>query len=353
MGIRDTQISNSILGAIFQDVQSTKATLIARLQAFFSVFHLTLKRYQYGLFKDLRTQVWKIDEEEYKNSFRGSGKKGKLKAVGDLGYSGSTFFTTSNSKFLIKSLPRASESKFFANELIQPYAEHMRENPTSLLVRITDFLYAPYFSIGAVLNLAPPNHIIMENVLYGKASDERGDEWETYDLKPNDYFYPERDIANGHLAPESVKSRLIDYFPDKIRMSQEDKKGLMDILKRDTSLLASNNAIDYSLFLVRYPATTKPVEPSSSPGSPPRSLQTGSASPFRTGLSSSDGKWIYRLVVLDFFWAKHTVRAKTMTALVKTFNKVVSKKGPMSITTKPDEYQTRFMKMIENLVETS
>lgn len=89
MGRRDTLISNSILEAIFKDKTDDKKTLLARIFAFFSVFQLTLSRYRDELFRRLRNEVWKIDEKEYTESFQGHGEKDALKAVGDLGYSGS------------------------------------------------------------------------------------------------------------------------------------------------------------------------------------------------------------------------------------------------------------------------
>lgn len=185
----------------------------------------------------------------------------------------------------------------------------------------------------------------MENILYGKEGDKKFEkQWETYDLKPSSYFYPERDIAYGTLASESVKDRLIDDFEDKIRVTSRERDSLVEILAEDTKLLESANAIDYSLFLIRYPA---PV------GENDRQvgrLESSTGGPWRQGVQSTDEKWIYRAVVLDFFWAKHTLQAKAMTGLINGYN-LLDKKGPMSITTDPKEYRTRFLKMVEDLFE--
>jgi hypothetical protein len=224
-----------------------------------------------------------------------------------------------------------------------PYYEHMSHFPTSLLVRITDFLYAPYPSLGSILGLAPPCHIIMENILYGKTSAPNPDAWETYDLKPVTYFYPERDIAGGHLASDSVKERLLDTFEDKVRIEEQYRVQLLSALQEDTSVLCSCNVVDYSLFLVRYPASHL----GESPNVP---VLASKASPWRTGVPSTDGKWIYRAVVLDFFWAKHKLQAMAMTGLIRTFN-FFARKGPMSITTDAEEYRERFLKMVEAICE--
>jgi hypothetical protein len=184
----------------------------------------------------------------------------------------------------------------------------------------------------------------MENILYGKSAcaKHHQEQWETYDLKPNDYFYPERDIAGGRLAPESVKERLIDEFPDKIRVTIDEKEELVAQLTRDSKILQANNAVDYSLFLVRYPADFEHVP------APP-----GRASSWRSGVVSRDRKWIYRVIILDFFWAKDALQAQTLTGLVKLFNALKWGKdhGPMSITTTSDEYRQRFLAMVENMVE--
>jgi hypothetical protein len=90
MGRRDNQISKSILSAIFHDQNNDgKRTIIGRILAFFSFFRIILARYKDSLFNRLRDDEWEIDEDEYRESFRSNGKDEKLKAVGDLGYSGS------------------------------------------------------------------------------------------------------------------------------------------------------------------------------------------------------------------------------------------------------------------------
>ena len=224
----------------------------------------------------------------------------------------------------------------------------MQYNKDSLLVRITDLLYCPTITLGALLGTAPSHHIVMENILYGKSSCAKSEQkrWETYDLKPNDFFFPERDIAGGRLAPESVKDRLIDEFEDKIRVTIDQKEELVAQLARDSKLLQENNAVDYSLFVVRYPA-----ELNSGKDKVPTPLGRGST--WRTGVVSRDGKWVYRAIVLDFFWSKDALQAHAFTGLVKLYNTLKFGKdhGPMSITANSDEYRQRFLAMVENMVE--
>ena len=222
--------------------------------------------------------------------------------------------------------------------MLGPFVQHMRDNPNSLLVRITDFLYSPQATMGVLFGITPSRFMVMENVLHGKDKDAKGDAWETYDLKPIDYFYPERDVAEGKLVSEATKDRLVDRFEDKLRITRTQLADLKSVLESDTALLASTNTVDYSLFLVRYPADLN-VDPVAE-----------RASGWRKGLTSRDGRWKYRVVLLDFFWAKHKFQARLMTTLVNTFN-IFARKGPMSVTTTPEEYRGRFLEMIGDISE--
>ena len=357
MQIRASRISASIARAISRQTINKRSSgdILRSILAFFAFFKLLLTRYRPADFVKLRCEVWEVNDEEYVESFdqsadagtrRGKEKSSELVPVGDLGYSGSTFFMTANSKYLIKSLPRRFEHEFFTHDLFDPYVAHMMAYPTSLLVRITDMAYTPRATLGGILGFAPTHHIVMENLLFGKEMEEEEamkEKWETYDLKPSSYFFPERDIAGGMLAPQSVKDRLIDEFPGKIAVSKDLKRELLDALDRDTGLLADHLAVDYSLFLVRYPSQTERSTPS-----PVKNIKSHTSA-WRAGADDAEGKWTYRAVVLDFFWAKHKFNAKMMTGLVKTFN-LIARKGPMSITAEPQEYRSRFMKMVDELV---
>ncbi|KAI1817676.1 SAICAR synthase-like protein [Poronia punctata] len=381
MARREVLIARSVVYAILTTLPTGepahKPSFISRALRIFRLFWLTFRLVQPDLFRALRG-VWQIQEKDYRASFgaesidgptaRKKKKQNKkndvLESMGDMGYSGSTFFQTSDGAYLVKSVPRHFEHDFFKNELLLPYAEHMKENPESLLVRITDMLERTHKSIGEFLGLAPSHHIVMENILYGQnhaSADGRERKWESWDLKPMSFFYPERDIAGGALATEATKSKLADEFNDKVRLTKEDAARFRELLKKDTKLLADNNTVDYSLFLVRISAadvsspedqprlepgqeSNEPIPPSQPPFSPPNPPS------WRTGILSSDGKEVYRAAILDFFWAKHTVHAKVMTGLVNGYN-LIDEQGPMSITAESTEYRDRFLEMCEEFVE--
>lgn len=178
----------------------------------------------------------------------------------------------------------------------------------------------------------------MENLLCGKEEDPgTADKWETYDLKPIDYFYPERDLVPDPLVSEETLSRLADNFEDKIRLTRRNYEAVRHTLGTDTAFLASANIVDYSLFLVRFPAFANPGK-------------LGKKTQWRLGVTSADGKWKYRAVILDFFWARHKLHAQAMTGAVHAFN-VVGRQGPMSITTTAEEYRDKFLTMVDEMME--
>ncbi|OAP60581.1 hypothetical protein AYL99_05583 [Fonsecaea erecta] len=336
---RDKKITRSIVRAIQQDDHSERRLRLWRpLKTFFALYGLLLIRLRPELFKKLRNKTWNLSDDDYKSSFT---DKDSLVPKGDMGYSGSTFFNTRDNRFLIKSVPRRFEHSYFRDDLMEPYVAHMESHPKSLLVRITDFLGWRYPSIGGLFGIVPTYHLVMENLLHGQ---EEESDWQTFDLKPMSYFFPERDIAGGKLASEATKSKLADNFDDRMLLSREQADEFFHLLEADTELLAQHNAVDYSLMLVRIPKSTSsaPADDSQNPFNDPPD--------WRTGVPSQDDKWLFRAVILDFFWAKHKVRAKTMTMLINAW-RMIDDKGPMSITTTAPEYRERFLKMCREIVK--
>lgn len=276
-----------------------------------------------------------------------------------------TFFSTSDQKYLVKSVPRSHEHTFFRDDLLDIYAAHVAAHPGSLIVRILDFLASSGWAIGHRLGLAPSHHIIMENILYGRGEAKKAGkpDWEQWDLKPTSYFYPERDIAEGKLTSEATKSQLADEFHEKLVLTKEQAEEFWRTLEEDTRMLAEANAVDYSLFLVRIQTETpaeevgKPLSSSSIPAEAeaivphePPATPPGPPS-WRTGIPSADGKYLYRAALLDFFWAKHKMQPRLMTLLINAYNKLIAHHGPMSITTTPLEYRERFLKLAHEIVE--
>ncbi|KAK6865427.1 hypothetical protein PG995_001955 [Apiospora arundinis] len=372
MGKREEQIAKSIIYVIINTDENGKPiqrqTVLSRILSIFNLYWLTLQLVREDLFRGLR-EFWAIKSSDYKDSFtpasaasRNKKKAPLLQPLGDMGYSGSTFFRTADGAYLVKSVPRSFENKFFKNDMLLPYADHMRANPGSLLVRITDFLECTRGSLGTLFGLAPSHHIVMENILYGQdekktssstsvgpsgnGQDGEGEQpkkkWESWDLKPTSYFFPERDIAGGKLTSEATKSKLADEFEGKLYLTLDQAEDFKAQLQKDTKFLADRNAVDYSLFLVRISVDTD--------GDNADGQEAGSADLLTRVQTDGKTPEIYRAAVLDFFWAKHTVHAKAMTGLINTYN-LVDEQGPMSVTAEADEYRQRFMKMCLDMIE--
>ncbi|KIW67054.1 hypothetical protein PV04_06331 [Phialophora macrospora] len=339
MGRRDDQISRSIVVAVRRDdeTQDKRLRFWKPIRTFFALYGLFLIKIRPELFKNLREKTWNLSDSEYKTSFQ---DKNSLVSKADMGYSGSSFYTTKDNRYLIKSIPRRFEHSFFRDDLLEPYVSHMESNPKSFLVRITDFVGWRYPSLGGLLGISPTYHLVMENLLHGQKEDS---DWQTFDLKPMSYFFPERDIAGGKLASDATKSKLADTFNDKVLLSRQDADEFLTTLEHDTELLAQHNAVDYSLMLVRIPKSSpSPADEGQNPFDDPPS--------WRTGIPSRDDKWLYRAVVLDFFWAKHKTQARTMTMLVNMW-RIFDDQGPMSITTTAPEYRARFLDMCREIVK--
>jgi hypothetical protein len=149
-----------------------------------------------------------------------------------------------------------------------------------------------------------------------------------HDLKPLSYVYPGRDLLDGALAGETTLSQLADKLEEKIRITRAQVEDVKATLEADTAFLANTNAVDYSLFVVRCPSS-----------SAVKSVGSNNDA-WGAGVTSLNGKWRYRMVLLDFFWAKHKFFPQALARFVKSFN-LVAHKGPMSITTNLEEYRKR------------
>jgi|SRR5579862_3606186 len=218
---------------------SISAFLFALLTEFITLFAVAFRFNAPKVFSRLR-KFWDIDEEEYRKSF-----EDPIQTIsGAKGLSGATFFITANQKYLIKSLDRRFEWEFYYKHLLMPLSEYQLSHPESKIVHMTDALYNFSPRLGRILRTSPSNFLIMEN-------SRDGDGWEDYDLKPTNYFYPERDFLGGKLTSQEHKEQLHDIFEGHIELHDREYKALMKTLEEDSKFLCDMEAIDYSLFVIR------------------------------------------------------------------------------------------------------
>lgn len=94
---RQEAIARSIVLAITGQAESTSGLLpriFALLLSFFSLYQLPLQKIQAKVFAGLRQKNWNVNDEDYVAAF--TPKPGKqvddeLKAIGDMGFSGSVW----------------------------------------------------------------------------------------------------------------------------------------------------------------------------------------------------------------------------------------------------------------------
>lgn len=114
-----------------------------------------------------------------------------------------------------------------------------------------------------------------------------------------------------------------------IYLHQDQKDELLRILDRDTAFLAEAETIDYSLLLGRYPIEGNDVP-----------IQAES---FPTGVVSSNGKWVYKMCIVDTLWNVNQLAAK----LTKTISIMMPEQ---TITTQPARYREEFLAMMDRYV---
>ena len=117
---RQEVIANSIEWSIIYSDQRNRS-LVHNIPNYFYIHWLTFQCVRGDLFQDLR-KAWLIKQQDYFRSFGGGDldENTGLRSMGDMGYSGSTFYVTVDSAYLGKSVPRHFEHSFFKNDMLVP-----------------------------------------------------------------------------------------------------------------------------------------------------------------------------------------------------------------------------------------
>ncbi|KAG0637934.1 hypothetical protein HOY80DRAFT_210354 [Tuber brumale] len=185
------------------------------LETFFSLYYAHFHRATPLLFHHLRKDAFKLDEEYYQNQFTK-----KLRPVDGLGFSGSLFFYSHDKSFIVKSIGRRFEYEFLYSTLMHPLHKYYREHPGTLLSEITDVLYTFDCRLGGCLGVSPSHYIVMTNVLEGLDKERGCRKW---DLKPQGFFEPTRDLVPDDIKPGAVKSGLADGLDEEIVLTRKQK----------------------------------------------------------------------------------------------------------------------------------
>lgn len=93
---RQELIARSVTAAILDGFQNRANNVLGYLlflfSTFFSIYQLPFDKIRPADFSSLRRNHWKVSDDAYYDSFRSDGGKNAeaaLKAIGDMGYSGS------------------------------------------------------------------------------------------------------------------------------------------------------------------------------------------------------------------------------------------------------------------------
>eukprot|EP00456_Euglypha_rotunda_P092948 TRINITY_DN9801_c0_g1_i6.p1 TRINITY_DN9801_c0_g1~~TRINITY_DN9801_c0_g1_i6.p1 ORF type:complete len:188 (+),score=20.98 TRINITY_DN9801_c0_g1_i6:47-565(+) len=162
----------------------------------------------------------------------------------------------------------------------------MIQNHDSLLSLLTDALFNFDLRFWNYLRLGTASHfLVMQNLLEGFDGEKGCQQW---DLKPKDY------LRADLLVPKSEEEReKLLFKKDGIKLTREYADKLVENLAKDSEFLAQRKVVDYSLLLGRFPRDL--------------GIKLDEPQNFRTGVVSADGKYIYRIGLIDFFFSHKEV----------------------------------------------
>lgn len=135
------------------------------------------------------------------------------------GKSGSFFFFSHDSKFMVKTISKSEANTFL--KILPDYYRYMKSNPESTLVRL----------IG-LHEIHDQHVIVMGNVFHSPVKIN-----ECYDLKGS---------TVGRSNKEGFIKKDLDIKKGRFKLSSDDKKKLLSSIKKDTEFLKTLNIIDYS-----------------------------------------------------------------------------------------------------------
>jgi len=306
------------------------------LPTFFSLYYAKFHRAAPLLFYSLRKDCYHLSESHYQDQFQC-----ELRPVDGLGFSGSLFFYTADKSLIIKSVGRKFEYTFLYEKMLDGFAFYyssmIQQRQQTLLCQIADVLASFDHRLGGWLGVSPSHYIVMTNVLEG-LDKSRG--CRTWDLKPQSFFEPTRDLVPDPVKSEQAKSGLADELDEEMIFTRRDKAALMQLLERDTEFLQDMNTIDYSLLLGRYPVDM--FHPGSGEGRDPMVLPKEGSTDFVRGVRSADGKWVYKMVLLDFFWNVEQLKPRVMQAAGKLLPE-------QTVTTEPERYRDEFLRWVSGI----
>lgn len=192
------------------------------------------------------------------------------------GKSGSFFYYSDDSRFVIKTLPR--HEYLFLKKILPNYYAHIRENPDSLIVRVYGF-HKIIANKGK--KVIKEYFIVMSNVF-----DRHYEIHMKFDLKGSTYKRETTRWEDGSVARKDT-----DFINCSVKIELDAGKGhrLLEIISSDARFLENNRIMDYSLLVGIHHTRGKVVEVESGPFA----QRDGG------GLLSVDGEYLYFIGMID------------------------------------------------------
>eukprot|EP01127_Copromyxa_protea_P007906 TRINITY_DN1798_c0_g1_i1.p1 TRINITY_DN1798_c0_g1~~TRINITY_DN1798_c0_g1_i1.p1 ORF type:complete len:1382 (+),score=233.54 TRINITY_DN1798_c0_g1_i1:131-4147(+) len=287
----------------------------------------TFTDYAPNLFKELRAH-YGISEEEYLASLGidqvvlnllFTGNLYSYQQIGSHGKSGSIFYYTHDSKFLIKTISALEVQTFL--DMLPEYFQHLTEEK-SLLVPLIGF-----YKIVDNLSRTDMHVIIMTN-----AFDTKNKIDGLFDLKGS---------TVGRITEEKDKRPGVPLkdldFKRQVTLNRIDKDQIWRVLLRDTNFLSRYNSMDYSLLFASHTREPRTIN-DFTPASPAPGLA------MRRGFPSTDNSEIIYLGIIDYL-----VPFSLLKKVEQDLKGLVYDKGGISAA-HPEEYAKRFLSFMNSII---
>lgn len=212
-----------------------------------------VKDYAPQVFRYIREDICGLSDESYRGSFYADEESESMAKVKySEGRSGSFFYFTHDSRFMVKTISR-KEAKLLLN-ILEQYVEFLKENPGSLISRILGLHSLHIYDLKIYL-------VVMENIFIDEMYpqeiyDIKGSwvdrhtaykvapSWTTKDTKHQKMRRERKTMKDNDLHIRSERGVII--------LSENGSEKLLNQLEKDTTFLSKLKIMDYSLLIGIY-----------------------------------------------------------------------------------------------------
>lgn len=160
------------------------------------------------------------------------------------GKSGSFFYYTQDGRFVLKTIPR-QEFKFMKRILPQYHDYLTQTNPESMISRVYGIHKVIFYRKKAQLS-KKIYFCIMNNVFHTSLKIDL-----RYDLKGSTFGRRTLIDKSGKPVDRTIALKDLDFIDshEQIKVGQQNKERILEIIRLDSQFFRDNNIIDYSLLI--------------------------------------------------------------------------------------------------------